>query len=60
MEVIQRLEAGLGVEKNIEKAASWREKLPEGWQTSSDASFFKHLHEINYTFKSSGYPNSGS
>lgn len=56
MEVIQRLEGGHGVQKNMEEASKWRAKLPEKWQQSSAGQFFKHLQEIQYTVTKVGYP----
>ena len=44
--VITYLEAGApGIERDVEEAAKWREKLPEAWRSSPMPLFFKHLIE---------------
>ncbi len=34
----------------------WRQKLPETWREALIEDFFKHLKEINYDYKRTGYP----
>ena len=55
-EVIQRLEVGVGVDRNIGQAYEWRQKLPEKWADKFIPDFFNYLKEVSYSFNSTGLP----
>lgn len=55
-EVIQRLEVGVGVDRNIGQAYEWRTKLPEKWKYALISDFFNYLKGVNYSFHSTDLP----